>query len=111
MKKQELETVVKELKEIKDLTDRQEYVVSSYANQRFINIFPILDKELKRLSTEKIEVNCPALLLISVEEANKSKQTVTDYINKKLQELVLQEYKIIDYGIYNENLLYIKYTS
>lgn len=116
MKKLEIEQVIGKLKELKNLTDSQEYLVSSKANELFIQIMPILDKELQRLSETNVEVNSPALLLFEYKDIEKTDKSVTEFINRKLQELVMNEYKIIDYGLFNKNtegdiLIYIKYTN
>lgn len=115
MKKQELEQIIDDLKAIKNLTDKEEYLVSKEANQHFIKILPILNKELERMDTSKVEVNCPAIMIIKMEQSfqGKSKFTLTDCINSRLEELVLNDYKIIDFGLQpgNPEIAYIKYTN
>lgn len=116
MKKVEMEQIINNLKELKNITDSQEYLVSSKANELFIKVMPLLDKELQRLSETNVEVNSPALLLFEYKDIEKTNKSVTDFINSKLQELVLSDYKIIDYGLFNKNtngdiLIYIKYTN
>lgn len=111
MKKQELEQAINDLKGIKEVSDKQDYLVSSAINVKYNAVLNVLDKELRRMSTEKVEVNCPKILLL--EHNQKGKTTFTDSINSKLQELVLADYKIIDYGVFDSNpeMAFIKYTT
>lgn len=114
MKVSEIESIQKNLKEIEHLTDKQPYNVSSYVNQRLIKIYPILTKELERLEADNVTINCPKILMYQC-EANKEQAEITDFINKKLHDLVLQDYKIIDYGIEGISnghfIIFIKYTN
>lgn len=116
MKKQDLELIQEQLKQIKDISDRLDYNTSSSINQKLVKITPVVKTELERLNTEKITINCPKFMtLIS------SYDKVDEDMNKKLQELVVNDYKIIDFGIFktcdgtaNKSeyvRLFIKYTS
>lgn len=110
MKKSELDIVLHNLKEIKDFSDRLDYNSSSYINQKMININPILEKELSRLSDD-VEINCPQIMTALV-QAN----DCDEWINGNIKSLSLQDYKIIDYGVtYKSNddfmMAYIKYTN
>ena len=113
MKKSDIEQIIDHLKEIKKVSDIQNYTVSTSINQHLMKITPLLDNELDRLSRDKVTVNCPAIIIIKADEKTNNK-SLTDFINEKLQELVMNDYKIIDYGIEyanNEILAYIKYTG
>jgi len=110
MKKSELDIVMNNLKEIKEFSDKLDYNSSSYINQKMININPILDKELSRLDGD-VEINCPQIITAIV-QAN----TCDEWINGNIKSLLLQEYKIIDYGIKlgttdDFMVAYIKYTN
>lgn len=111
MKKQELELVISSLKEIKTITDKQEYNVSTLVNMKYNDIIKILDKELERLNTTKVEVNCPKIIIMEAQKS--STTTFTEAVNKKLEELMLNDYKIIDYGFIGNDIThaYIKYTT
>ena len=111
MKKQELELAISSLKDIKTITDKQEYNVSTLVNIKYNDIIKILDKELKRLDTNGVEVNCPKIIIMEAQKG--STTTFTEVINKKLENLILNDYKIIDYGFIGNDIThaYIKYTS
>lgn len=113
MKKSEIELSLEALNNIKSISDKLNYNISSSINKEVIKITPILEKELYRLKEDKIVVNCPAILFIGSTDIDFNKESLSEFINKKLQELVLNEYKIIDYGICDKNgiIAYIKYTS
>ena len=119
MKKEELVQILNDLNEIKGITDKQEYIVSKSVNQLMNNIRPILNMELNRMDMEKIECNAPAVCCITSGDL----QGITETMNKKLDELVMQNYKIIDYSVTFNNTIIkpntysviylgvIKYTS
>ena len=112
MKKQEIETIIQKLKEVKEITDKQEYLVSSAINQKLTEVFPLLDKELQRLDNNKIEVTSPAIVLVNYDPESNPDKSFTEYFNSVLHNLVLQDFKIIDYGIYPGLITgYIKYTT
>lgn len=123
MKKQDIEMIQKQLTEIKSISDKLDYNTSSAINQKLIKITPVLSAEYERMNTDNISINCPKLYLFTNREASEQKLTVADFMNKKLQELVVNGYKIIDFGkfdeAYNEEIddgkrtiwLFIKYTS
>lgn len=115
MKKQELEDIKTAIKDLQEFCNQQDYNTTTFINKRINIILPKIQKELDRMDNTKIEINCPKLLLITSDEAYAAETTLTEYVNKQLQELVLNEYKIIDYGIWNSTesklFIYIKYTS
>lgn len=116
MKKGELENLINYVKNIKNISDKQSYNISTAINQNIIKILPILEKEYERLDMDKITVNCPAIIIIKPEDFEENIHTsLSEYINQKMQELVINEYKIIDFGIQvtpnNSLCAYIKYTS
>lgn len=114
MKKVDLENAITSLKELKSFTDRLEYNTSTFVNQKLMTVFPVLQAEYDRLDNDKVVINCPKLLIVGSKDVT-TKQTLTDFVNDKLQELVMNDYKIIDYGLWGrsneEILIYIKYTS
>lgn len=110
MKSSDIKTLIDNIHDLKKMTDSQEYLLSSQANMKYNAMLPILDKELKRVSEEKLEVNAPAISII--EKTGKS--PLTELINIELSKLVAKDYKIIDYGITElegKVLGYIKYTT
>ena len=107
---EDIKTLIDNIHDLKKMTDSQEYLLSSQANMKYNAMLPILDKELKRVSEEKLEVNAPAISII--EKTGKS--PLTELINIELSKLVANDYKIIDYGITElegKVLGYIKYTT
>ena len=97
MKKEELIKVLENLEESKSITDKQEYVVSKGVNQIMNNIKPILNDELKRMDMKEVECNSPEIWSFTGTDL----EFVTDTINSKLNQLVKEDYKIIDYSITN----------
>ena len=113
MKKQDIELCIEALNNIRAISDKQIYNVSSAINKEIIKIRPVLEEEHKRMNEEKIVINCPAIMFIGTSEIDFNKNSLSEFINKKLQELVLNDKKIIDYGLSDKDgiLAYIKYTS
>lgn len=116
MKKQDIEMLQKYVDEIKQVSDKLDYNTSSAINQRIVKITPLLKSELDRVDNNKIEIDCPQIIVIKSNEImnKKENKSITDYMNNKLKELVLNEYKIIDFGIVpngQEVYAFIKYTS
>lgn len=120
MKKIDIEQIQTQLEEIKAYMDKQDYNSSTYINQRIIKIRPILEAEIRRMDRDDIEVHTPKILIFTNREAKQNKKTVQEYMNYKLHELVINDYKIIDYGKLDEAYeddntrtiyLFIKYTS
>lgn len=114
MKKVDVEKVIEVINNIKDFTKTMDFKTSTYINQQVIQIQPILAKELERLENEKVVINSPRLLLFSTKDLD-GEQTLVDLANTKMSELVENNYKIIDFGLYNnetqEMYVYIKYTD
>lgn len=114
MKKSDVELVIDTISNIKEFTNKLDFNTSKYINQQVIKIKPILDKELERLENEKVTINSPRLLLLSTKDID-SEQTLVDLANTKMSELVENNYKIIDFGLYDnktqEMYVYIKYTD
>ena len=114
MKKSDVELVIDTISNIKEFTNKLDFNTSKYINQQVIKIKPILDKELERLENEKVTINSPRLLLLGTKDID-SEQTLVDLANTKMSELVENNYKIIDFGLYDnktqEMYVYIKYTD
>lgn len=114
MKKQDLQNCVNLLSDIKKFSDKQEYNTSNYINTRLMQVLPMLNKELERMTNNNITINCPSLEIIDTLKEPTEKQ-LPEVINDRMRELVLSGYKIIDFGIFREDSRkfsgYIKYTS
>lgn len=113
MKKEDLEMIIARVREVKRIGDQQTYNLSTAINQNLMKIFPILETELERMNTDKIAVNCPALHLIGANGNIKDIDELTNALNQKMQELVMNDFKILDFGLCGNSSLmaYIKYTS
>lgn len=113
MKKEDIEMIIARVKEVKRIGDQQTYNLSTAINQNLMKVFPLLENELDRMNNEKITINCPALLLIGAEGEIKDINELTNRLNNKMQELVMNDFKIIDFGLCGNSSLmaYIKYTS
>lgn len=116
MKKQDIETIQKYVDEIKQISDKLDYNTSSAINQRLVKVTPLLKSELDRVDNNKIEMDCPQIIIIKSNDVinRKENKSITDYMNSKLKELVINEFKIIDFGIVpngEEIYAFIKYTS
>lgn len=115
MKKLEIEEMLKACNGIRDISNKQNYNVSSAINQQLVKITNKLKEEYDRMDKDKITINCPAIILIKASDLQYKEQSLSDYINNKMKELVMNNYKIIDFGISgisgNQIYAFIKYTS
>lgn len=110
MRKSDLETMIKNLKEVTDLCNKQDYNTSSYVNTRILPSVQILEEEYERLDSNKIEINCPQIELIDLKTAMEANRTLVEQANYRMRELTINQFKVIDFGFLNE-AIYIKYTS
>lgn len=120
MKLKDVENIQRWLNDIKAVADKESYNLSTEINRSVVKIMPILKEEQERLNDNHIEINCPKILIFTNRDAKEYKKTVQDYMNQKLQELVSNDFKIIDFGKMDEEFeddnsrtiyFYIKYTS
>lgn len=118
MKQTEVQQLKESIKNLKSITDSEQYLVSSTANKEYNKMMPILDKEQERLSNEKMEVNSPKV--ITARHDNLS--ALQEDMNNMLAQIVASDNKVIDYDIkpivfFADNLSstsylgIIKYTS
>ena len=114
MKKSDVELVINTIDNIKSFTDKLDFNTSKYINQQVIQVMPILKDELDRLENAKTTINSPKLLVFCSKDID-TEQTLIDYANTKMAELVENKFKIIDFGLYDNNThemyVYIKYTD
>lgn len=103
MKLQELEEIKSAIAELQQFANQQDYNTTSFINRRLVKISPKINTEIERMESESVEIHSPKLVIVPADE-----------INDKLQELVKEDYKIIDFGLFrgtSENLqAYIKCT-
>lgn len=116
MLKSDIDNLISDINELKTISDKQEYVVSAKMNTIYNKMMPILQKESKRLELNNIEIDSPRILIISYDKSmyfgsGNLAQGFTEQINEQLQDLVMAEYKIIDFGLINNEYAFIKYTN
>lgn len=115
MKKLEVEEMLKTCENIRNISNKQNYNISTAINQQLNKIINKLKEEYNRMDADKITINCPAIILIKASDLQYQEMSLSDYMNNKMKELVMNNYKIIDFGIssVDNNLIYafIKYTS
>ena len=106
--------------EIKEFTNTMDYNTSSYINERIVKILPLLEEEEKRLENTDTTITSPKICIFTATQAINDADTVESYMNNKLRELVINGYKVIDYGRLDtikdedgksEIYLFIKYTD
>ena len=120
MKLDDINRSIDLLKTLQDYLNGLEYNISSYSNQILVKVLPILQDEKIRLENSGVEINCPKIKIFTNLDAKNNKQTVEEYMNYCLRELVINNYKIIEYGKIDEQYaddntrviyFYIKYTD
>lgn len=115
MKKSDIEDMLKYCEAIKEISNKQNYNVSTAINQNLVRVTKKLKEEFDRMNNDKLVINCPSIILIKASDLKYQEMSLSDYMNNKMKELVMNDYKIIDFGISNveDNFIYafIKYTS
>ena len=120
MKLQDIDNLQKYVDEIKLISDKLDYNTSSAINKCITKIAPLIKDERNRLESSNVDIDFPKLKIFTNREAKEHKMTVQDYMNYNLRELVINQYKIIDFGKLDEEYeddnsrtiyMYIKYTS
>ena len=120
MKVKELEEIKNLLNGIKSISDKLDYNTSTAINQKLIKINPMINNEIERLTKQGVDVTGPKILIFTNRSAKRENVTVQEYMNKRLNELVLDGNKVIDYGKLDEEIeddnsrtifFFIKYTS
>lgn len=110
MKITDLKEIKNNLLEIKQITDKEEYLVSSNVNQRLMNVLPLIDSEIERMESTGVEVHCMQIKII--QHTATSGRSFTDIINEQIKLLTLQDFKIIDCEIKDDlSTAIIKYTN
>lgn len=110
MKIKELEEVINNLQSVKEITDRLNYNQSSMINKSLMPALNTLQTEYDRMASNKIEIDCPCIKLIKITDTSEAEDT----LNYEIEQLVLNGFKIIDFGIMGtmSNMSgYIKYTN
>ena len=84
-----------------NISNQQNFNISSAINKHLVKVSNLLHKEYNRLDADKIDINCPRLLLIvGPDFVNKEQKALSEVLNEKMKELVLSDNKIIDFGLY-----------
>lgn len=118
MKICDLEKIINIIDDLKLIGDRLDYNESCAINQGLMKIKPYIKDEMDRMKKDGIEINSPKIYIERIvnPDVNNAIENLQTQVNTKLQELVQQDYKIIDYNVaLNINDLYsyfwIKYTN
>ena len=115
MRKTDIDDMLKACETIKDISNKQNYNVSSVINQNLVKVTNKLKEEFDKMDKDKLVINCPSIILIKAVDLKYKDDNLSDYMNNKMKELVMNDYKIIDFGISHveDNCIYafIKYTS
>lgn len=121
MKLSDVETCIKDLKDLRDYGNSQDYNTTNIINKHLNNTLALLEKEKQRLNNESIEIEAPQIKIVHlkgdkedelVKVSNKELDldNLTYQLNQELQELVSNDKKIIDFGYLNTEEAYIKYN-
>lgn len=113
MRKSELEKCIENLETVKQVADKLDYNTSLLINKKLIEVLPLLKKDLSKMDTTDVEINSPKFELITQKKAEEAGKSVVDYLNTYMEQLVIAEYTIIDYGYINTEAPYafVKYTN
>ncbi len=116
MKSNDLDEILLELNNIKQIALQQPYDLATNLNKHISKIQPILVKEKKRMEDYNLNIDSPQINIINVKNPTvEVEQEAILMLNKKVQELVEEGFEIIDFGLFykdNKTLqLFIKYRS
>ena len=99
----EIDLILNTLTEIQQLSMKQNYNFGSTIGKKVINVLPYLNKEKEKLQNKNLKVNAPQFLNLKISIDNKfpdkSEQIIVDKLNEALQDLVKEDFEIIDYGL------------
>lgn len=121
MKLNDVETCIKDLKDLRDYGNSQDYNTTNIINKHLNNTLALLEKEKQRLNNESIEIEAPQIKIVHLKGDKEDElakvsnkeldlDNLTYQLNQELQELVLNDKKIIDFGYLNTEEAYIKYN-
>lgn len=121
MKLSDVETCIKDLKDLRDYGNSQDYNTTNIINKHLNNTLALLDKEKQRLNNESIEIEAPQIKIVHLKGDKEDElakvsnkeldlENLTYQLNQELQELVSNDKKIIDFGYLNTEEAYIKYN-
>ncbi len=121
MKLSDVETCIKDLKDLRDYGNSQDYNTTNIINKHLNNTLALLEKEKQRLNNESIEIEAPQIKIVHLKGDKEDElakvsnkeldlENLTYQLNQELQELVSNDKKIIDFGYLNTEEAYIKYN-
>lgn len=121
MKLNDVETCIKDLKDLRDYGNSQDYNTTNIINKHLNNTLALLEKEKQRLNNESIEIEAPQIKIVHLKGDKEDElakvsnkeldlDNLTYQLNQELQELVSNDKKIIDFGYLNTEEAYIKYN-
>lgn len=114
MRKSDLEKAIDDLEELRGLVAKQDYNTSVEMNKKLIRVLPLLENELAKMNRDNFDISSPMYYEITQKDCEDTHQSMQDFMNNYLAELVDNELSIIDYGINyidsNTKVGYIKYN-
>lgn len=114
MRKTDLENAIDNLEALRGIAARQDYNTSVEINQKLIKVLPLLENELSKMTRDKYDITSPIYVEITQTDCDNVHETMPEFINNYMAELVDNEMSIIDFGIiYQSNgnrIGYIKYN-
>ena len=114
MRKADLEKSIEDLEALREIAARQDYNTSVAINQKLVKIIPLLQNELTKMNRDNYDITSPMIAEITQKDCEDTHQSMQDFMNNYMAELVDNDLTIIDFGINyidsNTKIGYIKYN-
>lgn len=114
MRKTELEKSIEDLEVLREIAAKQDYNTSVAINQKLVKIIPLLQNELTKMNRDNYDITSPMIVEITQKDCEDTHQSMQDFMNNYMAELVDNDLTIIDFGINyidsNTKIGYIKYN-
>lgn len=114
MRKTDLEKSIEDLEVLREIAARQDYNTSVAINQKLVKIIPLLQNELTKMNRDNYDITSPMIVEITQKDCEDTHQSMQDFMNNYMAELVDNDLTIIDFGINyidsNTKIGYIKYN-
>lgn len=99
MRKADLEGAIQGLDEIRAIAAKQDYNTSVEINKRLVKVMPLLQNELAKMGRDKYDISSPVIVEVTPRDCEDTHQSMQDFMNNYMAELVDHEMSIIDFGI------------
>lgn len=113
MRKSDLEKSIEDLEALRGIAARQDYNTSVEINQKLIKVLPLLQNELAKMNRDNYDITSPMIAEITQKDCEDTHQSMQDFMNNYMAELVEHDLSIIDFGINyidGSKIGYIKYN-